>query len=184
VTEGLSAAAGDRRWAKVSTRRPSPTGIRRNPPDERAVRVLDEPRERLLHFVQGGKGVQTIGALAYFAGALGSAQQQDGQDGALARLHAQHVLEAVFEFRGAAAEGLFDEVFLRKSAKGFRNFLTGEVGDGVAAGGLVAGDEKGVVGERVAAGSEDVLFQQATENTGFLKGELDFREVLHGRVGE
>ena len=28
MTEGLSAAADDRRWAKVSTRRPSPTGIR------------------------------------------------------------------------------------------------------------------------------------------------------------
>ena len=128
--------------------------------------------------------MQTIRALTDFAGALGSAQQQDGQDGALAGLHAEHVLETVFEFRGAAAEGLFDEVFLRESAKGFRNFFTGEMGDGVAAGGLVAGDEKGVVGERVAAGSEDFLFQQATENTGFLKGELDFGEVLHDRAEE
>jgi hypothetical protein len=93
-------------------------------------------------------------------------------------------MEAVFEFRGAAAEGLFDEVFLLESAKSFDNFLTSEVGDGVAAGGLVAGDEQGVVGERVTAGSEDFLFQQATENTGFLKGELDFREMLHCRAGE
>ena len=29
-----------------------------------------------------------------------------------------------------------------------------------------------------ASGSEDFLFQQATPNTGFLKGELDLREVL------
>jgi hypothetical protein len=36
----------------------------------------------------------------------------------------------VFEFRGAAAQGLLDEVFLRESAKGFRNFFTGETGDG------------------------------------------------------
>jgi hypothetical protein len=128
--------------------------------------------------------VETIGALADFAGALGAAQKQDGQNGALGRLQAQHVLEAVSEFRGTAAEGLFDEVFLRESSQGFRNFLTSEMGDGVAAGSLVAGDEQRVVGERVAAGSEDFLLQQATENTGFLKVELDFREVLHGRVKE
>jgi hypothetical protein len=48
-----------------------------NPPDERAVRVFDKPGERLFHFVEGGKGVEAIGALADFAGALGSAQQQD-----------------------------------------------------------------------------------------------------------
>lgn len=155
-----------------------------NPPDERAVWVFDEPGERFLHFVEGGKGVQTVGALADLTGALGSAQQSYSQDGALARLHAQHVLNAVFEFRSAAAEDFFDEVFLRKSTEGFRNFLTGETGDGIAAGGLVAGEQKGVVGERVAVGSEDFLFQQAAENTGFLKGELDFREVLHDLVRE
>ncbi len=82
--------------------------------------------------------MQTIRALEDSAGALGSEQQQDGQDGTLARLHVQHVLEAVLEFKGAAAEGLFDEIFLQESAQGFRNFLTGEVGDGVPAGGLVA----------------------------------------------
>ena len=99
-------------------------------------------------------------------------------------LHAQHVLDAVLEFRVAAAEDFFDEVFLRESAEGFRYFLTGEAGDGVAAGALVAGEQEGIVGERVAVGREDFLFQQATEDTGFLKGELDFREVLHGGAGE
>ena len=81
-------------------------------------------------------------------------------------MHVQYVLEAVFEFRGAAAEGLFDEVFFRESAKGFGNFLTGEVGDGVPAGGLVAGDEKGVVGEWVAAGSEDFFSNKQPKTRG------------------
>ena len=128
--------------------------------------------------------MHAVGALADFAGALGSAQEQDGEDGALARLHAEHVLDAVAKFRSAPAEGFFDEVFFRKSAQGFRNFFTGEMGDGIAAGSLVAGDQKGVVGERVAAGNEDFLFQQAAENAGFLESELDFREVLHGSAGD
>ena len=91
----------------------------RNPPDQRTVRVFDEPHERLLHFVQGGKGVQTIGALADFAGALGSAKK----DGALARLHAQHVLEAVFKFRGAATEGSFQRGISPKQATGNTGIL-------------------------------------------------------------
>jgi hypothetical protein len=39
-------------------------------------------------------------------------------------------------------------------------------------------------GQCLVAGSKDFLFQQAAENAGYLKGELDFREVLHGRGGE
>ena len=53
-------------------------------------------------------GKEVLKDVADFPGALGSAQEEDGQDGALARLHTQHVLEAVFEFRGAAAEGLLE----------------------------------------------------------------------------
>lgn len=88
---------------------------------------------------------------------LGAAQEQDGEDGTLAWLHAQHVLDAVLEFRGAAAEDFLDEVFLGESAEGFRYLLSGEAGDGVAAGALVAGDDEGIVGERVAVGREDLF---------------------------
>ena len=125
---------------------------------ERAVRVFDEPRQRLFHFVERGKRVKTLGALADLTGALGTAKEQDSQDRALVWLHAQHVLDAVLKLRGAPAEGFLHEVFLRQSAKCFRHFLTGEVSDWVPAGGLVAGDDKGIVGKRVAAWGEDFLF--------------------------
>ena len=94
MTEGLSAAAGDRRWAKLSIRRPSPTGIR-----------------------------LTSGRCGYSI-------------------------------------------------------------NRVSVSSTSSREEKGIVGERVAAGSQDFFFQQATDNPGFLKGELDFREVLHGRPEE
>ena len=68
-----------------------------NPPDERAVRVFDEPCERLLHFVQGGKGVQTIDALAdflvagdVFAGRLAGAEGAADEQGDQAREQSQH----------------------------------------------------------------------------------------------
>ena len=41
---------------------------------------------------------------------------------------------------------------------------------------------EGVERQRVGTGRSRLLFEEAAENAGFLKRQLDFREMLHGRA--
>ena len=157
---------------------PSTSG--RDAPHEWSMGILDEPGENLLDLFEGGEVVDAVRALPEFAGSLRSPEEEDGEDRAFTVPEAENMFEAVLVLGGAAAHHFLDEVLFGKRAESLQDIGGVKIGNGISAGALIAGSDQGVEGKWIGIRGEDLLFEKAAQDTGFLKGELDFGKVLHG----
>ena len=87
----------------------------------------------------------------------------------------------MFILRSSPTKDLHNQVLLRGATESvFHHFAT-EEGYRFAARGLVASADERVESERVGARCRDLFLKQAAKDAGFFEGQLNVREVIHGR---
>ena len=120
------------------------------------------------------EGMHALGALAEFAGGLVTAEEEGGEEcdrgggevvdfGVQVMFELGHAGTGLAELEGPLG---FTQAFEGACHRGFV-----EVSDGFAIGGLVAGGDEGIEGERIGIWDEDFFFQEAAENAGLFEGE-------------
>jgi len=157
------------------------SGAHGNAPDEWTVWILDEPSERFLDLIERVEMVHAFGALIDLTGGLLAPEKEDGENGLLAVLHAEDAGQGVFVLRSSPTKDLHDQVLLREAAESVFHHFGTEEGYRFAARGLVAGEDQRVESERVGARCRDLFLKQAAKDAGFFEGQLNVREVIHGR---
>ena len=152
----------------------------------RTTRLLgDQGRVGLAHPDQAGldglpvgEGVEPLGARLQRTGRLGAAQQQHGEQGAFVVREPEPLSEGLVVLqRAPAALGPDDphQPAVLEPTGGRLDQLLVEVGDRLAAAGLVAGGAQRVQRQRVGRRHRHLLLQEAAEHTLLLGGE-------HGQV--
>jgi hypothetical protein len=148
--------------------------------DEWAFGVILQGVEFGLDAGEIGEGVHAFRALAEFAGGLVTAKEEGAKEGDRGGGEVVDFgVQVVFEF-GNAGAGLAELEGPLGFAQAFEGAGDGgfvEVGDGFAIGGLVAGSDEGVEGERIGVRDEDFFFEEAAEDAGLFEGERGHLEA-------
>ena len=142
--------------------------------DEGAFGVVLEGFELGFDAGEIGEGVHALAALAELAGGLVAAQEEHAEEGDVGwREVVDFRVKVVFVFghAGAGLAELKGPLGLAQAIKGADDDGFVEVGDGVAIGGLVAGGDEVVEGERVGIRHEGFFLQEAAEDAGLFEGE-------------
>jgi hypothetical protein len=142
--------------------------------DEGAFGVVLQSVELGLDAGQIREGVEPLAALAEFTCCLMTAQEKGAEKGDRGwREVVDFGVKVVPVFRdaGASLTELKGPLGFSKSVKCADDGCFVEMGDRVAIGGLVAGGDESVEGQRVGVWDENFFFEEATQDTGLFKGE-------------
>ena len=142
--------------------------------------ALGQAVERGDHIFESFKMVHAIGAAAEFSGRLRAAKQQDADDGDLAAVEIEDLLQAVLELRHAAvgAAGGSGEALFLQGRESVANCRFVERHHRLAIVLLIAGIDQRVQRERVVVRRGDVFFDQRAEDAGFDFGK-DHGSIWH-----
>ena len=151
--------------------------LARPPVQPRDELALDQPLEHLVHLYGAVEVVQPVGAREQLPRRLRAAQHQHREQGLLLAADLQRLVEQVAVLGGAAgvAAGEPRPAPLAEAVERVADRGLVVVHDRVAVGRLVAGQAKGVEGERVGVRRRALLLEQAAEDA-----QLGGREVMHG----
>jgi len=87
----------------------------------------------------------------------------------------------VFIPRSSPTKDLHNQVLFRGATESLFHHFATEEGYRFAARGLVESEDERVESERVGARGRDLFLKQAAKDAGFFEGQLNVREVIHGR---
>lgn len=137
--------------------------------------ALSEGGETGLDLLDAGEVEDALRAGTNLAGGLRAAQEEDGHHGDVAVIQLEMLGEvvAVFLDAVAGAENDGDEFFLAKVIDAVLDGALVVGGDGVAIGGLIAGEDEAIEGEGVILGGGALLLEEAAEDAGFDGGEIE-----------
>jgi hypothetical protein len=136
--------------------------------DKRGL-ALHQMLQAGLHGAQAVERMHAFGAAAKFAWGLGTAQQQDAEDGDLVTIEVEGFLEAVFVLGHAAVRGAdgTDQGFSIERMQGLANDSFVEIHRRIAIRFLIAGVDECVERKRIVFGSGDLFFDEGAQHPAF-----------------
>ncbi|CAA9462706.1 MAG: hypothetical protein AVDCRST_MAG38-303 [uncultured Solirubrobacteraceae bacterium] len=178
---------GSRRGTVVR-RRSQPVGVAllllAGPPAEAIDQPpVDQDPQHRPEGLEVGEGMQPLRALAQLSRRLRASQHEHRQDRLLGRVEGERLVEQMAELGRATAlrAGQAGVASASETGQGLADLRLVVVDDGVAVGGLVAGQAQRVEAERIGVGRRALLLEQGSQDPDLDVVQLHAPSVMPGR---